>query len=307
MTNIETLHKAFFLAKIKIDYVVQHSYNPISNNSIQFYAYQKNNLKYIITTYRDDSKTKIESQNLIISKMLTNIKSNKVKESVVFSDWTIKNGNQYFRIQKYIPFKKLKLNKQSNFKIVLDKSIIWINEFQSETHFENNLNIIDLKVQIKEYFSTIKTTYSFINKLNELIEFLENKIHCLTTDMPLVNLHGDFFYGNYFLDLEDNFKVFDWEFANIKDWVVKDFFSNLIGFIELNNLFNSFFNPSSEKEIILSKILFNFQQYYDFKTGEIKFYLVYICILNLFREERHFNQQKSNQIEQLFNQLTTNF
>ena len=88
---------------IVIDGVIQHSYNPIVNDAIQFYLFSGDKLRFIVSTYRDVllSKNRLHNLNDIMISILDKVSATPVKNNILFSTFLIEIPPGCFRIQEY--------------------------------------------------------------------------------------------------------------------------------------------------------------------------------------------------------------
>jgi hypothetical protein len=112
-----------------------------------------------------------------------------------------------------------------------------------------------------------------------------DRLDLIQTDMKLSARHGDYCYWNCFVDNEEVFRVIDWEFVHVSDWVIIDYLSNLLVlWIDLKRKgiltgsIQSLFSPNNSEEQILSQSLMDFVRYYKFSLPEVRLYLVYVFI-----------------------------
>jgi hypothetical protein len=103
--------------------------------------------------------------------------------------------------------------------------------------------------------------------------------------MTLSARHGDYCYWNCFVDNDDVFRVIDWEFAGVSDWVVIDYLTNLLVlWIDLKRKgiltesIQNLFAPTNSEERILYQSLMHFVENYKLSLSEIRFFLVYVFI-----------------------------
>ena len=103
--------------------------------------------------------------------------------------------------------------------------------------------------------------------------------------MPLSARHGDYCYWNCFVDTEKVFQVIDWEFADVSDWVISDYLSNLLVlWLDLKRqgiltgAVQKLLKPENSAERILSQNLAGLREIYNLNTLEIRLYLIYIFI-----------------------------
>ena len=283
----------------KIDQVIQHSYNPLVNDAIQFFMYSGNEISHIVSSYRNpvQSRQRLYEQNEIMDCILRKVRGTPIRENILFSTWIVDLPGGCFRIQEFkkkgFRFQVSRFN-SSDLQKYLDISCDWIIEFQSVTGHNGKLeHPVNIKQHIYSDIVKMRRIYLGEPDIMELLFLLENKIEVLKTPMPLAMHHGDYCHWNCFTDTANIFSVIDWEFAKISEWVVIDFISNLLVIWvalrknkTMNEALRSFFDPRNDEEVMLSQKILNLNSLYGFDINEIKFYVVYVFIRLFLREER---------------------
>tara|TARA_B100000676_G_C17530882_1_gene557574 strand:- start:9 stop:626 length:618 start_codon:yes stop_codon:yes gene_type:complete len=170
----------------------------------------------------------------------------------------------------------------------LNTSSSWILELQNLTKVNS---VIDNKENFKNKIGLWKqNNVNDSDVLNHLIK-LENYIKLIENNIPASMVHGDFCFPNCFIDIKNNYKVIDWEFAQTVGLVTTDYFSNLINlwiylkkYYLVDSLYQTFFDPKTKEELLINKFLMQFLDLYGINFKEAKIYLVYE-FTNLFLRE----------------------
>ena len=274
-----------------VDSILQYTKN--IHVSINFLVYFRNEITHIVTTYpQDDHKNnRIFKQNAIMNIMLKKIGNSQIYNDVLFSDWVLDLPSGIFRIQKYVKKKNNYVLMYKNLKHIsnyLNTSSSWILELQNLTKVNS---VIDNKENFKNKIGLWKqNNVNDSDVLNHLIK-LENYIKLIENNIPASMVHGDFCFPNCFIDIKNNYKVIDWEFAQTVGLVTTDYFSNLINlwiylkkYYLVDSLYQTFFDPKTKEELLINKFLMQFLDLYGINFKEAKIYLVYE-FTNLFLRE----------------------
>ena len=278
-----------------VDSIVQYTKN--IHVSINFLVYFRNEITHIVTTYPQDDRinNRIFKQNTIMNLMFKKINNSKIYNNVLFSDWILDLPSGIFRIQKYVQKKNDYVLMYKNLKHLssyLDTSSNWILELQNLTKVYSVIkNKENLKKEIKNKIDIWKkNNINDSDLLNHLMK-LENCIKLIENNIPMAMVHGDFCFPNCFIDINDNYKVIDWEFAQTRGLVTTDYFSNLINlwiylkkYYLVDSLYQTFFDPKTKEELLINKFLMQFLDLYGINFKEAKIYLVYE-FTNLFLRE----------------------
>lgn len=283
----------------KVDGVIQHSYNPLVNDAVQFFVYSGNRISHIVSTYRNpvDSRKRLHDQNDLMGRILKRVQDTPLRENILFSTWLLDLPQGCFRIQE---FKKKKFYFQiskhnlKNLQQYLDLSCAWVIDFQKVTRYATKpVHHLAIRKKVRGDISNLKAVYSHQSDVLSLLIPIESKLDVINTPVTLSMHHGDYCYGNCFTDTEGIFRVFDWEFAKTSEWVFVDYVTNLIVTwlaLRSRNLIGgalkAFFEPQNGNEEILSKKLHDCNKLYGFAISEIKFYLAYVYLRLFFRRER---------------------
>ena len=125
-----------------------------------------------------------------------------------------------------------------------------------------------IKEKIKSKLINIKPKYPNTAPISDLIQIIIGNLDAIVTPMPFAMHHGDYFHGNYFIDIKNRFRVFDWEFAKEDEWVIIDPLFNLMNIHhklqkinKVNSLHSILKNPS--KSLIYIKKSFEMLNKYQ--------------------------------------------
>ncbi len=115
----------------------------------------------------------------------------------------------------------------------------------------------------------------------------------LSGRLPSAARHGDYCPCNYFYDANDNFRVFDWEFAAEQDCVACDFFCNIVAYaswlqstsLGLDNLADLFDEGGTRNEHVrlLQESIRAFQRAYSVSTMQSQVLFVYAYLYQMMR------------------------
>ena len=140
MSVINTIKDEINSTGYSVDWIIQHSYNPRSNDAIHFLVYSDNQISHIVSTYRNpvDSWKRLHDQNDLMQSVLKKVQNTPLKENVLFSTWLLDLPQGCFRIQEfrkkefYLQVSKLNLTDLHRY---LDISCAWIIDFQKVTTY----------------------------------------------------------------------------------------------------------------------------------------------------------------------------
>jgi len=299
MSVINTIKDEINSTGYSVDWIIQHSYNPRANDAIQFLVYSDNQISHIVSTYRNpvDSWKRLHDQNDLMQSVLKKVQDTPLKENVLFSTWLLDLPQGCFRIQEfrkkefYLQVSKLNLTDLHRY---LDISCAWIIDFQKVTRCGTKpVHQLAIRETIKHHISHLKSLYSQEPAILDLFLLLECKKEVINTPMVVSMHHGDYCHWNCFVDASGVYRVIDWEFAKISEWVVIDFIANLLVLwldLRKNGLMRggleTFLDPRDSKDAILAFNIARLTSLYGFDISEIKFYFVYVFIRLFFRKER---------------------
>jgi len=282
-----------------VDGIIQHSYNPLSNDVINFLVYSGNRISHIVSTYRDrlDARRKLYKQNDLMEKILRKVEGTPIRENILFSTWLLELPAGCFRIQEVSDRNssfKVSAFDSSDLKTYLDVSTDWIIDFQEITkNTKAPVPPSTIRKKIADEIEKLNSLYFRDPGVLNLLSLLGSRIHCIRTPMMLAMHHGDYCFWNTFVDTANTFRVVDWEFAKESEWVVIDVFSNLLVTWSVlkrrgltNEALDTFFHPRGHAEVLLSEKISELKRLHGFDGDEIRVYLAYAFVRLFLRQER---------------------
>jgi len=272
--------------------LIQHSYNPVSHETIKFFAFSRKELKYIVSTYRRDSNMLISSENRVMQNIIKNTK-NEISKSILFSLETLKTDSFIFRVQAYVSKSKTYVRKMQKFNNediheILKESNDWIISFQERKSEKRESYDDELSGEIRHWISEHQEDV----KRAEFLELMLKLLQFKTTKISKKPSHGDYCYWNYFKGTDNKFYVFDWEFAKESDWDFIDPLTNV--FVFWMDLYKQFkvgalsavlTSPSTHLEEIVNREFERIMRLYEISKHDLYLFILFVYCRLYLRQE----------------------
>lgn len=272
--------------------LIQHSYDPVHHETIQFFAFSNEELKYIVSTYRKDSKLRINIESRIMQEILENTKD-EISESILFSFETLETGSFTFKVQAFVEksseyIQKMQAFRSEDIQEILHESNDWIIAFQGREDESKNNYDDELSKEIRQWINENQANLKRVELLEAMLKLL--KIN--TTMVSKRPSHGDYCYWNYFKGKDDKLYIFDWEFAKQSDWHFLDPLTNIFVFWmdlykqeKIGALSTIFVRPKSDLEVVISNEFQRIMKLCQINRQDIFLFILFVYCRLYLRQE----------------------
>ena len=221
-----------------VDGVVARSYPRQQNDRRFFYVYASGRPRYIASLPRNpqEGNTRMIAEEATMNRIEARLGGSPVRDAILRPSLTLTTKFGVFAVADYVePARRVQTSRPpgENALSLLDRSSEWLLEFQSATLVSSPPNEIEesepvsdrLDLWTKHHASIL--TADFLRLKEEFLTALT----AVKKPLPQAACHGDYFFGNYFFDAADCFRVYDWEFASERESVARDYLGNLILYV----------------------------------------------------------------------------
>ena len=284
-----------------VDTLVQRSRPPAQNDRVVYYGYCGSVLRCIVTEHRAPGDQQQELRDLreevaCAVRIRQRMTPGELRASILVPEIHVGSVGEVLQIAEYVRprhwFARGR-RRLRDYAHSLAASSRWLRRFQEETAEAG-----PDRSEIHAYFSDRVKRYcvehdrylpsAFAGAASALVSILESG----SSLGPVSACHGDYCYWNYFGDGQSQFRVYDWETARMRDYAVRDFFSDIITYAltarssglwdgGFDDLIRTGDNPSNPMARLLSRTVREYSLQHDLSEDTMRVGLVYayVCLV----------------------------
>jgi Phosphotransferase enzyme family len=281
-----------------VDALVQRSFPSTQNDRVFYYGYRGATLAFIATAYRapGDREQILRNEIAIVDRIRQRMTSTESRTSILVPTLCVTRSGEVLAVSEYVrPHKSFARGRRRlrDYKNALATSSEWLSRFQTETA-ESRPGHDGIRTQFADRVERYVAKHghylppAFRSASDGLVRALEDR----PSLGPASACHGDFCFWNYLIDDHGQFRVYDWETARTCDYVVRDFFSNIITYAlaarsdgqwdgNFGDLLRTDVNPTNAIKRLLSSEVRAFAIEHDLPNRTMGLGLVYsfICLM----------------------------